>query len=261
MPGFEFVMSMGAPLREFDVVLTADVVPVITHNHRLYARTFRTDDGALLTEELRMVVVTWEALHSYEIGHLDGASDYGQRFPDQAQIDELRVPRLSDLLESAAQPRFQGANLMLEFKSDPVLADVPDSRRRFVENFLDEVRASRLDKRTLLHSFYGGLLAKCQRQVLDLPTSCLTQMPETEEAKGEDSAQSVSPDFTGRRNRVPDMMAEAGGMIWFPFVRDIDAPLMSRARELDLFVAVWTVSSLEDIDWMNDLRVDAIDSY
>ena len=37
MLGFEFVLSSGTPLLEFDVVMTADMVPVITHNHRLHA--------------------------------------------------------------------------------------------------------------------------------------------------------------------------------------------------------------------------------
>ena len=37
MIGFTFAMSAGVPLLEFDVMMTSDLVPVITHNYKLHA--------------------------------------------------------------------------------------------------------------------------------------------------------------------------------------------------------------------------------
>ena len=259
MIGFEFAMSTGAHLLEFDVVMTSDNVPVITHNTRLHAPTFRGPDGKFLVgREPRVASLNWAEIQSYDIGRIDGASAYGKRFPDQAQLDGIRVPRLLDLLDRVAQPAFLPAHLMLELKSDPAVAGDQGHRKKMVKTVLAEIRATGLETRTLLHSFDWNILAECQRQAPDMPRSFLTELPENEDEVGEDSAKSVSPDFSGVAHRIPDMVHQAGGALWCPFVKDVTAPSVARAKELGLCVAVWTVNEPDDIDRMIDLRVDAI---
>ena len=258
MIGFEFAMSTGAHLLEFDVVMSADMVPVITHNQRLHAPTFRTPDGCFLRTEPKVSSLTWAQIQTYDVGRIDGASTYGQRFPDQAQMDGIRVPRLSDLLECAAQPKFVHVQLMLEIKSDPDFSNDPDYRARLIKQVVAEVRAAGFEKRTLLHSFDWKLLEDCQRYAPDIPASFLTQLPENDDEIGEDSPQSVSPDFSRYQEPIPDLVANAGGLLWCPYLQDIDAKSLARARELSLVVAVWTVNEVEDINRMIDLKVDAI---
>ncbi len=106
MIGFDFTLSIGVPLLEFDVVLTADNVPVITHNHHLHAPTFRDADGHfLIGEEPKVSSLTFEQIRKFDIGRLDGKTAYGQRFPDQAQLDRVRVPKLLDLLDLINAPK------------------------------------------------------------------------------------------------------------------------------------------------------------
>ena len=45
MIGFDFALSIGVKLLEFDVVLTNDEIPDIAHNHRVHASTFRRSNG------------------------------------------------------------------------------------------------------------------------------------------------------------------------------------------------------------------------
>lgn len=259
MMGFAFAFDIGVPLLEFDVVMTADRVPVITHNTRLHAPTFRGSDGRFLTGTgPRVAELTWADIQRFDVGRLDGTSDYGKRFPDQAQIDGLGVPRLIDLLALAARPEHADAHLMLELKSDPALAGDTGYRAAMVGKVIAEVRAAGMARRTLLHSFDWRILAECQRQAPDLPTSFLTQLPDNNDEVGEDSAKAISPDFAGRHDRIPDLVHEAGGALWCPFVFDVTAPAVARARELGLAVAVWTVNAPVDIDRMIDLSVDAI---
>ena len=47
MIGFKSTIEMGINLLEFDVVLCADGVPVITHNHALHVPTFKHVGGTL----------------------------------------------------------------------------------------------------------------------------------------------------------------------------------------------------------------------
>ena len=49
--GFDFALSIGVDLLEFDVLLTADEVPVITHNHQLHGSGVRGPDGRFLNGE------------------------------------------------------------------------------------------------------------------------------------------------------------------------------------------------------------------
>ena len=258
MLGFEFAMSTGAHLLEFDVVMTADDIPVITHNHRLHGSIFRDRSGSFLKNEPKVSEVTWDQLQSFDVGRVDVSSAYGRRFPDQAKMDGLRVPRLVDLLECAKKPQFDAANLMLEIKSDPDFAHDEAYRTALVRRVVAEVRATGLQDRTLLHSFDWNLLAECRVQAPDFPISFLTQMPDNEDDIGEDSSKSICPDFRGREQHIPSLVAESGGSLWCPYVNDVTAAGVTDAQNLGLVVAVWTVNEPDDIHRMIDFGVDAI---
>ena len=121
--GFDFALSIGVDLLEFDVLLTRDAIPVITHNHEFHGSAVRGPDGAFLNgEHPRVASLTIAEIERFDIGRLNGETEYGQRFPDQAQMDGVRVPRLSELLHLVSQPKYEDACLMLELKSDPDLA-------------------------------------------------------------------------------------------------------------------------------------------
>jgi len=257
--GFDFALSIGVELLEFDVLLTADDVPVITHNHEFHGSGVRGPDGAFLNgERPRVSSLRMEEVVRFDIGRLDGTTDYGRRFPDQAQMDGVRVPRLSELLRLVSQPKYEHACLMLELKSDPEMAHDSAARERIVAAVCDEVRAAGLTERTLLHSFDWALLAECRRQAPDMPVSFLTQLQESEDDVGEDSAILVTPDLDRSDISVPDEVSRAGGSLWCPYFSELTADDLARARELGLCVAVWTVNEPEDIDAMIDLGVDAI---
>ena len=259
LEGFDFVLSTGVELLEFDVVLTSDGVPVITHNHRLHAASFRDMDGHFLRgEEPKVSSLSLQDLRRFDIGRLDGQSIYGKRFPDQAQMDGVRVPSLDDLLQLVSQPKNQRAHLMLELKSDPDLAQDPDYRRGLVAEVVGRVRAAGVENRTLLHSFDWDLLAECQRQAPDMPTSYLSQMPDNEADLGEDSALDITPLFEHDVLSIPGKVKEQGGQLWCPYYEDITPESLATARASGVIVVVWTVNEVADIDRMIDLRVDAI---
>lgn len=257
--GFDFALSIGVDLLEFDVLLTADDVPVITHNHELHGSAVRGPDGKFLNgERPRVASLRMEEMAQFDVGRLDGATEYGGRFPDQAQLDGVRVPRLTELLQLVSQPKYANACLMLELKSDPELAHDSEARERIVSTVCNEVRAAGLTDRTLLHSFDWALLAECRRQAPDMPVSFLTQLHESPDDVGEDSAILITPDLVRPDISVPDEVSRAGGSLWCPHFSEITAGDLARARELDLCVAVWTVNETADIDAMIDMHVDAI---
>ena len=259
MVGFDFALSIGVDLLEFDVLLSGDDIPVITHNHEFHGSAVRGADGAFLNgENLRVASLTMADIERFDVGRLNVETEYGRRFPDQAQMDGVRVPRLSELLQLVSQPGYASACLMLELKSDPDLAQDSAERARIVSIVCDEVRRAEMTDRTVLHSFDWALLAECRRQAPDMPLSFLTQLQENEHDVGEDSSILVTPDFSNPDTSVPDEVSRAGGSLWCPHFTELDASSLARARELGLTIAVWTVNELDDIESMIDLRVDAI---
>ena len=253
--GFDFALSIGVDLLEFDVLLTADDVPVIIHNHELHGSAVRGPDGKFLNgEQPRVASLRMEDVARFDIGRLDGATEYGRRFPDQAQLDGIKVPRLTELLHLVSQSKYANACLMLDLD----LAHDSKACERMVSIVCNEVRAAGLTDRTLLHSFDWALLAECRRQAPDMPISFLTQLHENADDVGEDSAILVTPDLDRPGISVPDEVSRSGGSLWCPHFSEITTDDLARARELDLCVAVWTVNETEDIDAMIDLGVDAI---
>ena len=257
MEGFAFTLACGVRLLEFDVVMTRDGYPVITHNHRLTRSIVRDSQGDWLTgEEPKVSDLDWEEIRHFDVGGLDSASDYGLRFPDQAFLHGVGIPRLSDLCQLIVEPGYEDVHLMLEIKSDPDKLQDAGARAQIVAAVIGEVRKLGLAGRTLMHSFDWDLLAECKAQAPEMPTSYLTQLPENADDVGEDSATSACPDLTAEN--PPDLVAEAGGALWCPYFLDVTGSAVARARELGLKVAVWTVNEVSDIDRMIALEVDAI---
>ncbi|MFT6457492.1 glycerophosphodiester phosphodiesterase family protein [Pseudophaeobacter arcticus] len=259
MEGFAFTLSCGVRLLEFDVVMSRDGVPVITHNHSLTGSIVRDRAGNWLQgAEPKVSDLDWANLAEMDVGGLDGSSDYGQRFPDQAFLFGARIPRLSDLCALIAQPGYQDVHLMLEIKSDPDKLKDASARAAVVAAVVAEVRALGLTARTLMHSFDWALLAECARQAPEMPTSFLTQLPQNAADIGEDHAAPAIPGLAEANASLPDLVAQAGGALWCPYYLDVTAAQVERAHALGLRVAVWTVNEVADIDQMIGLGIDAI---
>ena len=175
MIGFKFAILAGVPLLEFDVMMTSDLVPVITHNYKLHAAICRGKDGTFLKNEIKVSSLSWSDIQAFDIGKIDGKSAYGRHFPERAQLDNIRVPRLTDLLNFVSQPKFFAANLMLEIKSDPDFIKDTSYREKLVAIIISQVKSAGLAGRTLLHSFDWNVLAECQHQAPDMPISFLTE--------------------------------------------------------------------------------------
>ena len=255
--GFIETINMGVTLLEFDVVFTSDGVPVITHDHYLHAPTFRGPDRAFVNTQIKVSDLTWIQLQDYEIGVMDQESRYAKRFPAQRQIADARVPRLVDLLALAADRQHDDVCLMLEIKSDPDFRSDLGYRRDMVATIIDQLRRFGLAQRTLLHSFDWEILTECQRQASDIATSFLTELPQLS-ASSNDPTALISPDFSGRKRQIPDLVHDAGGQLWCPYFRDVTRRDLQRAKDLGLVIAVWTVNEFKDIDKMISLSVDAI---
>ncbi|MCE8507452.1 glycerophosphodiester phosphodiesterase [Ruegeria pomeroyi] len=259
LEGFSFTLATGVQVLEFDVVMTADGVPVVTHNHHLANSATRDAQGRWLTgAERKVAEMTFAEIRALDVGGLDGRTAYGQRFPDQAFLSGIRVPRLGDLLDLCASHGENAPYLLLELKSDPALMRDDAARADLVAAAVSDVRRYRMESRTVMHSFDWALLDECRRQAPDLPTSYLSQLPENADDPGEDSAKSVGPDYQGLTTTLPQTVAAAGGQLWCPYYLDVTPELVAEAHDLGLSVLTWTVNETDDIRRMAATGVDGI---
>jgi len=259
MAGFEFTTSIGVEALEFDVVLTRDHVPVVTHNHHLLRSATRDPHGEWIKgPEPKVAEMTLAEVQALDVGGLDGRSVYGQRFPDQAFLYDVRVPRLSDLLEFTYRPENSNLRLLLELKSDPNAKDDSRENHNVVAAVIGEVRAHNLQERTVLHSFDWTLLDECHRQAPEMPSSYLSQLPENADNPGEDSSLAVGPDFSKLQKSIPQAVCDAGGQMWCPYFLDVTPDLVAEAHALGLLVLAWTVNETADIEHMIAADVDGI---
>lgn len=259
MEGFAFALKAGIRAMEFDVVLTRERTPVITHNHHLLNAATRGSDGRWLNgDELKVSELSLAEIKQFDVGGLDGRTVYGKRFPDQVFMSGVRVPRLAELLDLARQPEGKDLLLLLEMKSEPSTPDQGAAGPAIVHEVLEEVRSRGLEQRTILHSFDWSILEECSRLAPDIPRSYLSQLPENEDDPGEDSQKSVAPDFDALGVSIPQAVASAGGSLWCPYFKDVTPELVAEAHELGLLVATWTANETSDINAMIDAGVDGI---
>ena len=256
MVGFENILKMGVTLIELDVVFSKDKTPIITHDHTINSSTSRDVDGEFVNENIKVSSLTVEQIKNYEIGRLDLDSDYGRRFPEQAQLDGIYMPTLQELFEKMQQPEFEQMRLMVEIKSEPNY--LSQDRENIASLVIKQIREANLSNKVLLHSFDWLLLSEFKKKDPKITTSFLTKKGYQNESENYYPSQVFMQDAAGYSNSVPEKISALGGSVWCPYFKDITRDRLLSARENNLIVVVWTLNELDDIDAMIELGVDAI---
>ena len=252
--GFEFTLDLGVMALEFDVLVTKDDVPVITHDYRLSASLTRDHNGNWIGKNgPKISELTLAQLKQFDVGGLDSLSTYGTNYPEQEFLSEIRIPKLSELLDLACLPKGQNLYLLMEIKSDGSLKVT-----KVISQILDEIRERKLGNRTVLHSFDWELLKECHRLAPEIPRSFLSQLPENFSLPSDPVSEDITPDFSSFKTSIPKAIANQEGQMWCPYFKDVTSELVKEAHSLGLIVCTWTVNEIEDMENMIDAGVDGI---
>ena len=254
MEGFEYILDNDIVAIEFDVLLTKDAVPVITHDFNLSKSITRNAEGDwLLQDGPRISDLTIADLQTFDVGGVDKRSSYGSLYPEQNFLSDVRIPKLSDLLELACRPKGQNLFLLLEIKSDP-----STDKKKTIEHIIFEIQKRSLSNRVVLHSFDWNLLEQCRLIAPEMPRSYLSQLPESSDDPLDKPAQEISPDFKSFNCSIPNAIQAVGGHLWCPYYKDLTVDLVTEAHDLGLPVCTWTVNEVEDLENMINMGVDGI---
>ena len=254
MEGFEYTLDLGVMALEFDVLLSKDNVPVITHDNYLSGAVTRDNDGNWLVEDGPNInELTLSELKKFDVGGIDEHSLYRKWYPEQKFLSGVRIPTLSELLDLAGLPKNQNLYLLLEIKSEPHL-----NKTNMVQQIVREVREKKLSNRTVLHSFDWDLLKECHRLAPEIPRSFLSELPEKSEDRSDMFSENVVPDFSLFDVSIPKAVANLNGQMWCPEFKDVTSELVKEAHNLGLIVCTWTVNEIEDLKNMIAAGVDGI---
>jgi len=263
LPGFARALSIGVSTLEFDLAVTRDFQVVVIHDPRFAPEIARDANGTWLQQSSSSIhSMTLDAVKTYDVGRLNPASKYAQRYPDQRPVDGSSVPTLGEVFELVTKSGNQQVRFNMEIKINPERPELTHPPGAFVQAVIDVIRAYKMGNRTTLQSFDWRALREVQDLAPDITTSYLTA-----DQKWLNNLQTGTPgaspwmsgfdvdDFDGSAARA---IKAAGGSIWSSYHKEVNVDSIKLAHELGLTVNVWTVNEPGRMRELIAMDVDGI---
>jgi glycerophosphoryl diester phosphodiesterase len=261
LPSFANALSMGVNTLELDIGVTRDGAVVVSHERKLNPDLARGPDGVYVAPPgTRFVQLRLEDVKRYDVGQIRPGSSYAAQFPDQRAVPGTRIPTLIEVFDLVRRSGDGAVRFNIETKIDPNHPEESPDPQRFVSVLLDLAQTERMSDRIMVQSFDWRTLQLVQKRAASIPTVYLTQ----QKGAGATIALDKATEWTAGFNpgdyghSLPRTIKAAGGAIWSPYFRDVDADLISESHRLGLKVVVWTVNKPDDIAAMIDIGVDGI---
>jgi glycerophosphoryl diester phosphodiesterase len=257
LTGFEQALAVGVTTLELDVVISADGVPVISHDPVLNPDITRDASGLWLRERNQPIhQLTAVELRAWDVGRINPASRYALDFPDQVPRDGERIPTLAALFERVRALGADTVRFNIETKLQPGSSVPSATPEAFVRAIVEVVRAHGMAQRVSLQSFDWRTLQIARQLAPDIPTAFLTaQLPRFDTVASGDWTLGLR---AGAFDTSADLVVAAGGRVWSPHHSNLSQAVLRRSRALDLRVIPWTVNEAADMERLLDWGVDGI---
>lgn len=257
LAGFGTALAVGVTTLELDLGVTADDVLVVLHDPYLDPAITRGPDGAWLSGPTpRVRDLTLAALRRYDVGRIDPASRYAQRWPSQQPVDGERIPTFAEVVALTAALGADAVGFNVETKLSPEAPEATVAPERFAALLVDELRRRGVVERTLVQSFDWRTLVEVRRLAPEIATACLTVRQDW--LDNLQPAWNAGLDLAAHGSSVPALVAGAGCAVWSPFAGNLHALALHEAKALGLKVVPWTVNEPEAMLRLIDAGVDGI---
>jgi glycerophosphoryl diester phosphodiesterase len=255
---FQYLFNNNINAYETDILISKDLIPVITHDFRLSPDVTKDSGGHWLkNDDIKIFDLTYEALSKFDISSINKKSKYGRRFADQKILIDQKIPKLSELLELTSKNISDELVLNLEIKSTPIEDNLTPPPEVMVKLITDVVSKSKLKDKIIYSSFDWRVL----REIKNLDPK-ISRAYLTSEQKGKVYDKSPWMDFMplydSDSRELPRLIKTLGGEAWHPKHKDISRDIVKISHEEGLPVNVWTVNEEYDMMRMIDYGVDGI---
>ena len=247
MDGFRRALALGVDGIEIDVAITADGVPVVSHDPALNPDITRLNGEWLPARGPLIRDLRADELAAYDVGRIRPGSRYAALYLDQEPSDGARIPTLADTL--ALPTRFTVE--MKTIAPHPEWTVAPAAMAEAVAAIADAAGAA---DRIIVQSFDWRGPRHLRRLRPELAFAWLTSEDTVANARLWWDGPSPE-DFAGS---VPRAVAAEGGSIWSPAFAGLTADLVAEAQALGLQVIPWTVNHAADMHRLIGWGVDGL---
>ena len=262
LDSFKYLFENNINAYETDILISKDLIPVITHDFRLDPSFTKDEEGDWITDEnIKIFDLTYNEISKFDVGSLNKLTRYGRRFLNQRSLENQKIPKLSELLELSSKNLSQASIINLEIKSTPDEKNLTPNPKEMVQIVLNDIKKSNLQDKIIISSFDWRILREVKNQSPEISRAYLTFQQE-KGMKIKKTIYSKSPWIDHIPLTIvydlPKIIKELGGSAWHPYYKDINKKAVKDAHDYNLPVNVWTVNDEYNMLKMIEYEVDGI---
>lgn len=262
LESFKYLFKNNINAYETDILISKDLIPVITHDFRLDPSFTKDNEGNWITDENIIIFdLSYEELLKFDVGSLNKLSRYGRRFVNQKTLENQKIPKLSELLELSSKNKSENLLINLEIKSTPDEENLTPGPEEMVKLVMREVNKSNLQNKIIISSFDWRTLTEIKNFYPEISRAYLSFQQQAG-IKIKNTIYNRSPWMSYlpffEKYELPKIIKSQGGKAWHPYHKDITKKLVDISHQEDLPVNVWTVNEEYDMLKMIEHGVDGI---
>ena len=262
LESFKYLFENNINAYETDILISKDLIPVITHDFRLDPSFTKDSEGNWIEDEnIKIFDLTYEELLKFDVGSINKLSRYGRRFVNQKPLENQRIPKLSELLDLSSKNKSENLLINLEIKSTPDEENLTPAPEDTVKLVVNEINKSNLKDKIIVSSFDWRTLTEIKNQYPEISRAYLTYQ-QVRGMKIKKTIYNRSPWMSFlpfyEDHELPKIIKSQGGKAWHPYRKDITKKLVDISHQEDLPVNVWTVNEEYEMLKMIEYGVDGI---
>ena len=262
--GLQNSLEMGAPTLEFDIVLSADGVPVVWHDPEVAAE--KCQDTEPVTEDDPQFPYVGKLVHDLTFEQLStlNCNKNLDDFPDAAPQDDNRLLQLSEVFAIAAD--YPDVRFNIEAKLEPEHREQTASPQEIVDAIMDEVEDADVADHTIIQSFDWASLPLVRERDPEMPLALLWDNTTWESGSawiGDIDYDALDGDIVEAAKQLGVQVLSPGHAVPYGQTpRDDDyhpvatPELISKAHKAGMAVVPWTVN---DEDTMREQIAAGVD--
>jgi glycerophosphoryl diester phosphodiesterase len=257
LAAFQRALELGVDTLELDIAITADGVPVISHDPSLQAALTRDAQGRWIKGSGPLIrSLTLAQLQEYDVGRLDPSSEYARQFAQQQPRDGQRMPTLAALFQLVRELGADKVRFDIETKIFPDQPNATLAPAEFLDVLLPVIQQAGMTERTMIQSFDWRSLRLVQQRAPAIETVFLT-MEYARANNVRDPRWTAGMSWRDHASTA-HMVKASAGTTWSPNFNHIDEAKVKAAQQLGLKVIPWTVNEPADMDRLIGWGVDGI---